>query len=166
MLFTSLPWPSWGGDLGPEYTMYMPLNSRTSTVYDDPIPTLGNSSTSNNNQSSSLHENLSETVSSTSSSATPTSSALNNPISPISSNASSSSIFSTVYSFFSPQNDYESVRQNTEDNITSPIHSNHTIYYSDEENGGNNNINRRNYNRNNRNRRNNTEDEAIEMSFR
>lgn len=38
MLYVSLPWPSWRADLAPEYTLFMPVNSRSSSIYQDQVP--------------------------------------------------------------------------------------------------------------------------------
>ena len=48
MLYVSLPWPSWRADLAPEYTLFMPLNSRSSSVYQNQVPARPNSDPSIN----------------------------------------------------------------------------------------------------------------------
>jgi hypothetical protein len=35
MLFNRLPWPSWSVALAPDFTIFMPVNHRTRSVYDD-----------------------------------------------------------------------------------------------------------------------------------
>jgi hypothetical protein len=39
MLYAQMPWPTWRYDIAPDYSMFMPLNHRTQTVYQDAIPT-------------------------------------------------------------------------------------------------------------------------------
>lgn len=38
MLYAQMPWPTWRYDIAPDYSMFMPLNYRTQTVYQNTIP--------------------------------------------------------------------------------------------------------------------------------
>jgi hypothetical protein len=40
MLYNSLPWPTWRADLAPDYTLFMPVTSRSSTIYQNQIPSI------------------------------------------------------------------------------------------------------------------------------
>lgn len=39
MLYSSLPWPSWRPALAPDYTILMPVNTRSERAYDAAVPT-------------------------------------------------------------------------------------------------------------------------------
>lgn len=41
MLFNRLPWPSWSVALAPDYTIFMPVNFRTRSVYEQEINEAG-----------------------------------------------------------------------------------------------------------------------------
>lgn len=43
MLYNSVPWPQWRADIAPDYTLFMPLTSRSSTVYQHNVPARPNS---------------------------------------------------------------------------------------------------------------------------
>lgn len=38
MLYGSLPWPVWRADLAPDYTLFMPVTQRSTSVYSDTVP--------------------------------------------------------------------------------------------------------------------------------
>eukprot|EP00981_Chlorochromonas_danica_P006092 scaffold1287_cov253-Ochromonas_danica.AAC.5 len=38
MLYNSLPWPMWRGDLAPDYTLFMPVTNTSRGVYQNTIP--------------------------------------------------------------------------------------------------------------------------------
>ena len=48
MLYNSLPWPTWRAELGPEYTLFMPVNSRATTVYQNQVPNIRPDANNNN----------------------------------------------------------------------------------------------------------------------
>jgi hypothetical protein len=48
MLTSTLPWPTWRADLAPDYTLFMPVNYRSSTIYQNQIPTLRPETEDNN----------------------------------------------------------------------------------------------------------------------
>lgn len=57
MLYNSLPWPSWRAELSPEYTLFMPVNQRSRTIYQNQVPALHPQTDNNNNINSNNSNN-------------------------------------------------------------------------------------------------------------
>lgn len=68
MLYNALPWPSWRADLAPDYTLFMPVTTEATTVYQNTIPPLHQNEqiitnqTQNPLQASDTQNNPSETL--------------------------------------------------------------------------------------------------------
>lgn len=60
MLYNSLPWPSWRAELSPEYTLFMPVNQRSRTIYQNQVPAL-HPQTENNNNNNNNNNNVNNT---------------------------------------------------------------------------------------------------------